>query len=307
MKKNLAALILAGLCAMSATCFADTNLPASDKLNVAEKIMYGTVQNGSFVQRTDALEEEIYGSVSKKAVVARIDDMYSYMTGKSSKGASFLTKLNVIEWRLNDSMSVAPAKTRIEEAEKLLNGQVGTGSVGHRLENLLKLAAYTDGKVPVEATTMPKDCVLKIEFVEQLSTKTSKAGDPIKFKAAENTYLNTDKSILVIPKGALGIGKITKVVQPGIFGKDGRIDMEFSEIYAIDGTSIQVTVGDLAKQKMASYAGAAGASVGGLIILGPVGLVGGAFVKGASVTIEPGAVTYVQTVEDTPVQGVIYE
>lgn len=43
-----------------------------------------------------------------------------------------------------------------------------------------------------------------------------------------------------------------------------------------------------------------------MIILGPVGLIGGAFVKGSAVTIPVGAETFVQTAEDTTMQGVIY-
>ena len=44
-----------------------------------------------------------------------------------------------------------------------------------------------------------------------------------------------------------------------------------------------------------------------MIILGPVGLVGGAFVKGNSVTIPVGCETYVQTAADTTLQGAVYQ
>ena len=66
-------------------------------------------------------------------------------------------------------------------------------------------------------------------------------------------------------------------------------------------------MGELAKQKAESIAGAAGAAIGGMIILGPVGVVGGAFVKGNSVTIPVGCETYVQTSEDVAMQGVVYQ
>ena len=42
-----------------------------------------------------------------------------------------------------------------------------------------------------------------------------------------------------------------------------------------------------------------------MILFGPVGVVGGAFVKGSSVTIPAGTNTYVQVAEDTSVDGVI--
>ena len=63
----------------------------------------------------------------------------------------------------------------------------------------------------------------------------------------------------------------------------------------------------MAKQQAESIAGAAGAAIGGMIVLGPVGLVGGAFVKGNSVSIPVGCETFVQTTEDTVIQGVVYQ
>ena len=40
----------------------------------------------------------------------------------------------------------------------------------------------------------------------------------------------------MLPKGATGVGEVKKVVQPGIFGKDGRIDINFTYIYGIGRT-----------------------------------------------------------------------
>ena len=38
--------------------------------------------------------------------------------------------------------------------------------------------------------------------------------------------------VLVLPKGALGEGTIKKVVQPRSFGRDARIDVDFTHVYA---------------------------------------------------------------------------
>ena len=76
---------------------------------------------------------------------------------------------------------------------------------------------------------------------------------------------------------------------------------------AVNGEKIPVTVGELAKQQAKTVAGAAGASIGGMVLFGPVGLVGGAFVKGAQVTIPAGSNTYVQVLEDTTVQGIVLQ
>jgi hypothetical protein len=171
------------------------------------------------------------------------------------------------------------------------------------LEELLEVVAYEGGVVPVQQVTLPKDSVINIEFTQELGNKISKVGDEVGFKAADNLYVN---DVLVLPKGVTGIGKVKKVVQPGMFGKDGRVDIDFMHINGVDGSKIPVFVGELAKQQAKSYAGAAGAAIGGMIILGPVGVIGGAFVKGSSITIPEGSVTFVQVSEDVVMQGVIY-
>ena len=308
MKKRLATLLLTCI-----FCFtmvmpgfaAELNMSVADKIGAMEKILYGTEQSGSLIQRMDSIEDDVYGAVTSDAILKRVDNMYDYLEGTPENGeASFATKLNVVEWRMNESMSGGPAKNRIEAQEKMLHGQAQTGALSGRLEELLKLASYTDGNVPVQQVTLPKDSVFKISFTAEMSTKQSRQGDKVQFKAADNLYVN---DVLVLPKGANGVGVIKKVVQPGIFGKDGRIDITFTHIYGVDGTKIPLTVGELAQQKAESIAGAAGAAIGGMIILGPVGLVGGAFVKGNSVTIPVGCETFVQTAEDTSLQGVVYQ
>ncbi len=280
-------------------------IPAAEKIANMETVLYGAPKEGSLLDRMDTIESEVYGVVTSDAILDRIDNMYEYLNGsEDSTEASFATRLNVVEWRFSESMSGGPAANRIGEVEKLLDGAVQTGSLATRLENLLVLASYDGGVVPVETAVLPKDSVIKVEFTEELGNRLNKEGDEVNFRVADNLYVN---DVLVLPKGATGKGKVKKVVQPGIFGKDGRVDIEFSYVYAVDGSKIPVVLGDLAEQQAKTIAGAAGASIGGMVILGPVGVVGGAFVKGSSVVIPVGSITFVQTAEDTPIQGVIYQ
>lgn len=312
MKKQLMTLLLTFIFCVTAVVpgfAANMSLPAADKIGSMEKMLYGTEQSGSLIQRMDSLEDDVYGTLTSDAILNRIDNMYTYLEGTDGTEASFATRLNAVEWRLSEGMSGDPAKNRIEEVEKLLYGTSQTGALSGRLEELLKLASYADGNVPVQTVTLPKavdetGSVFKVTFTNEMSTKTSHKGDKVTFKASDNLYVG---DVLVIPKGALGEGEIKKVVQPGIFGKDGRIDISFTYIYGIDGTKIPVTVGELAKQKAESIAGAAGVAIGSMIVLGPVGLVGGAFVKGNSVTIPVGSETFVQTAEDVSIQGIVYQ
>ena len=280
-------------------------LSTNQKLEKVEQMLYGNTQGGSLISRMDMVENDVYGIATSDPVLDRVTRMYDYLVGIPTTGeASFATKLNVVEWRLKESMSGEAARSRIEEAETMLNGTPSTGAFAVRLDNLLKLTAYPDGVVPVQTVNLPKDSLMKIAFTEEFSSRTNKKGDEVRFKAADNLYVN---DVLVIPRGATGLGRIKKIRKPSAFGRDARIDIEFLYIHAVDGTKVPVYVGALAEQEAKTIAAGVGASVVGCVALGPVGLVGGAFVKGKQVVIPAGTLSVVQTAQDKEVQGAIYQ
>ena len=283
---------------------APKTMSASEKISALERTLYGTEQAGALVSRMDSLEDDIYGTITTDPILNRVDNLYDYVNGYAGSGeASFLTKLSAVEWQFTESTAGGPAKSRIESLETMLNGEVGTGSLASRLEGLANLA-FQDGIVVVETVTLPKDSVIKLEFAEDLSSKTAQAGDVVKYKVADNVFVN---DVLVIPKGAEGLGRVMKVVGPRIFGQDARIDVDFGFLYAIDNTHVKVFLGEIAKQEAKTIAGAAGATIGGMVVLGPIGVIGGAFVTGKSVNIPAGSVTFVQVKGDTEIQGMVYQ
>lgn len=276
----------------------------SDKLALAEKFLYGTAQEGPLVTRTESIEQDVYGGIVNEALVARINRLYNYLViGINDDGTpSVRSKINAIEWQFMDGMSEEPGKTRVENVEKMLNGKVDTNeSLSNRVDKLLK-DAFPDGFLVAQKVTVAKDTLVKIEFIQEISSKVIAKGDLVKFKANDNVYID---NALVIPKGSLGIGLIRKVSQPSSFGRDARVDIQFTSINAVDGTKVPIFLGELAKQEGKNIAGAAGASIGGMIIAGPIGIIGGAFVKGSSVVIPAGTTTVVQVLEDTPVLGLM--
>lgn len=283
---------------------APKTMSASEKISALERTLYGTEQAGALVSRMDSLEDDIYGTITTDPILNRVDNLYDYVNGYAGSGeASFLTKLSAVEWQFTESTAGGPAKSRIESLETMLNGEVGTGSLASRLEGLANLA-FQDGIVVVETVTLPKDSVIKLEFAEDLSSKTAQAGDVVKYKVADNVFVN---DVLVIPKGAEGLGRVMKVVGPRIFGQDARIDVDFGFLYAIDNTHVKVFLGEIAKQEAKTIAGAAGATIGGMVVLGPIGVIGGAFVTGKSVNIPAGSITFVQVKGDTEIQGMVYQ
>lgn len=302
MKKSLLLLVaVLTMCLASLPAFAENApLSADGKLDAAETTVYGLAQEGSLMDRTKVLELDLYGAEAQEAILERINNLYEYTNGNGAD--SFTTKLNAVDAKLNEKITTGPAKTRIETLETSIYGKSQSGSLKTRLDKLVSLA-YPSGSLPTETITLPKDSLVKIEFTQALSSKTAKAGDVVSFRVADNVFVN---DVLVLPKGAAGVGNVKKVVGPRSFGRDARIDLTFSHVYAIDGSTVPVYIGDLAKQQAKTAAGAAGATIGGMIIFGPIGAIGGAFVNGQSVVIPEGSTTYVQVTNDKSVNGVIY-
>lgn len=276
------------------------NVP--EKLATIEKFLYGTEQAGALVTRIDNVETDMFGKNTSGAILSRVDNLYDAVEGSPSTGPSLASKLNAVEWQFSDRMSTGPAKSRIENLEKSMLGNSELNvPLTTRIDRLTNVA-FPSGSITASKATLPKDSLVKVKFMQEISSKTGKKGDEIDFIVADNVYVG---ETLVLPKGAKGYGTVKKVVPARSFGRDARIDLEFSHVIAIDGSHVPVYLGELAKQQAKTVAGAAGASIGGMVLFGPVGIVGGAFVKGASVTIPAGSSTFVQVTRDSNINGII--
>lgn len=306
MKKFLSFIASLVFClGLAAPAFADGATPvASEQLDAVETALYGTHQSSSMMERMESLEDDIYGAPdTNRNILDRIQSTYEYICGTNGGNGSFMQKLNGVDSRFNAKITSGPAKTRIEDLENIIYGQVQGGSLNQRLDRLVE-TAYEGGQVPVEAVVLPKDSLVKIEFTAPLSSRTAQAGDPVSFRVADNLYVN---DVLVLSKGATGQAEVAKVVQPRSFGRDARIDVKFSHVFAVDGSKVPIYIGKLAKQEAKTAAGAAGATIGGMIVLGPIGAIGGAFVTGQAIVIPEGSSTYVQVVQDQTVSGIVYQ
>ena len=303
--KKLVSLIAAFVVCLglATTAFAEVTHVASEQLDAMENTLYGTHQEDSMLARIQSLEDDLYGHEEDgQNILDRIQTAYDYVCGTNGGNGSFLQQLNAVDSRFNARLTAGPAKTRIEELETTIYGSPKSGSLEARLGSLVE-TAYTGGQVPVENTVLPKDSLVKIEFTAPLSSKTAQPGDPVSFIVADNVYVN---DVLVLAKGASGVARVKEVKQPGSFGRDAKINVDFSHIYAVDGSTVPVYIGKLAKQQAKTAAGAAGATIGGMVVLGPIGAIGGAFVTGQSIVIPEGGTTYVQVTQDQNVNGIIY-
>ena len=128
-----------------------------------------------------------------------------------------------------------------------------------------------------------------------------KAGDVIKYQAAEDVVEN---GMLLFTKGAGGEGVVTKVTQAKNFGRNAEIEIDFKTLTAVDGREINMTLGEESKKSMEQVGLAAGASLAGMAILGPVGIITGVFVNGKNIDLPEGTELYIQTKADETIYAI---
>lgn len=132
------------------------------------------------------------------------------------------------------------------------------------------------------AQSVPPGTAVLLQFQQDVSTKTAKKGDQIALRVYTDVVVDGKT---LIKQDAPAVGIIESVRKPRSFGRRAELKLRLDSVKDVNGTRVPLepyTTGDRFK---ATGPGAAGA---GLLVLGPVGLVGGAFVKGSHITIDKG-------------------
>lgn len=156
-------------------------------------------------------------------------------------------------------------------------------------------------KVPkTQMVTLESSQVFKVKLEEGLSTKSNKVGDYVPFTVVDDVMVD---NVLVVPAGTTGQATVSAMKKARSFGRNASLDLSFDNIQAIDGTTFAAMQGTEAQEKTKSTLKAAGASVAGVALLGPVGVVGGFFVKGKSVEYPAGTEVFIQPTGNVSIVG----
>ena len=272
-----------------------------EKIGAVEKILYGSEQEGSLVERTSKLERDLFGLPGKEALMSKVERIYGYVRDSSASTPSLIFKMGALEWSLTQSVGKGPLKQRLDTLERTVSGVMGTGSIDSRVSRLMTIT-FANSSLKTGLVTLPKDSLVKIKLVTPLDSKKNKTGDAVEFEVAEDLYAG---GMMVLPKGAPGIGKLTKVEQAQNFGRDAKLEVNFEQVTALDWTVVPTLLGEKARKETESMATAAGAGFAGMVLLGPIGVVGAAFVHGKNITIPAGTMLFIQTQADTELIGLI--
>ena len=305
MGRKLLGVLLAAVMLFETMGVALAAAPATmaDKLAEIERTAYGTPQTGALLDRVNKLEKDFEGDHSpNESVMQRVDNLYAAMF-KNESSPSLVTRMNAIEWGITRSVSMDSIQKRVSDMEIAMTGAPSEGTYRARIDTL---AGYAFGSkdVPLEKTQVPVNTLVKASLVTPVNAKNLKVGDRIEIKSEEDVIEN---GRLLFAKGAPGYGEVTKVKQAGNFGRDAEVQIDFKAMRTMDGTDAAMTLGEAAKEKMQSMAFAAGASIAGIALLGPIGIIGGAFVKGKNINLPEGTELYIQTAEPMTIYGLAAE
>jgi len=122
-------------------------------------------------------------------------------------------------------------------------------------------------------------------FAQKVSSKTAKEGQMVNLKVEKNVMVD---GTVVIPAGTPVTAVIENVEKQGRFGKNAVIEFSINPVM-VNGQTIQLQNRQKGLKFQGGHTGnAAAASVGGAVLLGPLGLLGGYGVVGKPVAIDPG-------------------
>ena len=319
MRKAVTAVLMLSLVLLSSVCMASEAVPDPDlnggssrqMMEQIEKIIYGYVSQGGLIERLGKVEEDLFGRSLPGTIAERHAAILNFVDTGTDEQPSMMFKLGVAEWVVDKKIRASePAVKRLEDLETNLTGASRAGNpIVMRVESLL--ATLIMDPVTAQPVTIPKDTTMKFRFMDELSPATSKAGDFVRLELVNDLIVN---QCLAAPAGSLLITEVREVKRPRMFGIPGEVRLSFNELKPLGPQRPPVWVGAAAQNAIkearktgdrgeGAVIGAGAASIAGAALLGPVGLVSGVFIRGNSLKIAAGSVTFVQTSGDCTVSA----
>ena len=273
---------------------------ATEKLSQIERDAYGEEQVGAILNRIGKIEKDFSGKNMQGNMNARIDTIYDSLY-KNSGEPSVISRLNALEWNYNHEVSSGGVEKRISVLESALLGEPNSGGFIDRI-NALSNASFGGANIPLVQMQIPANTLIKVALVDSITSRDLSVGDEVKIKVAEDVIIGGK---LVFAKGAVGKGIVENVRKAkGWTGRNGKVEIDFNELQAVDGQTLKIFVGDEAKQEMVDKQMVDGASLVAMDLNSDWSKV---LVRGKNVDVKPGAELFVQLKDSAAVFGLQVE
>ena len=244
------ALLAAGLAALMAMpVMAEDVATLAEKIDRVDEVLYGSVQSGSLIGRADQADNVIYGvgNTSASGLDHRIDNLYAdVVRNDNDRTPAISNRMNAMEYYLTDEISTDNLTVRMDNLEKAVLGEAKKGALDERMQSL-EQAVYGEQHYEMKTVQLPADTVFKVSLNDDVGSKTSQVGDPVSFTVQEDVLVG---DVLVLPRGTQGSGVVTEVSRPKSFGRSGKVDVSFDQVFSVDDEAIPTVLGPEAKEKL---------------------------------------------------------
>ncbi len=119
---------------------------------------------------------------------------------------------------------------------------------------LLSAASVAQDAKPV---TIPLGTQITARLASQLDSGQVRAGDAVTMDVLEDVKI---QNAIVIPKGAIVMGRVNEATGARKMGRGGKLDISFQTVTAADGTKVPVSGDEYAKGKQ-GYGGGCGCCI----------------------------------------------
>ena len=274
------------------------------KLQKIERYLYGEKQDGEEKARIDRVERDLFGRPTTRSSKQAVDSLFKLLFKGFRRVPCLDMKVNVLEWRIFKETREGTLAERLASLDRQVVGHEAREPLAFRVDQLVNLV-LDHGRISIARVRIPRGTPIRLKLGRSLSSKRAKTGDDVPFTIANDLFVN--KNVLVLGKGGLITGELARVRRGGRFGRSGYMKVQIPRIESIDSTELPVKIVGLGDDSLnrKKIGMAIGASTLGYLAMGPVGLVGGAFIKGRDVKVAEGTVVAIETLADTKVFGVV--
>ena len=273
-----------------------------EDLSQIEMAIYGVTQEKPLVERVEYLEKELVGRTLPGTITSRAKQLKEFIITGTPEDPSVIFKINASQWMLEEKITSGPIITKIESLENTLFGKTSDEVLAMRAESIFEIC-FKEGKPQMEEVVIPAGTLVSIRFLNNLSSKENVSGETFNYQVGENIFID-DR--LVISMNSEGTGEITAAKKATILARPGKLELTFKPIMSLDGTPIDLIMGEKAEEENKRLYVAVGAGILGLIILSnPIGLVFGVLIPGKDVKIDEGTEIFLQVKEDTTVIALV--
>ena len=273
-----------------------------EDLHQIEVSIYGVTQDKPLVERVEYLEKELVGRTLPGTIIDRVKQLKEFIITGTPEDVSVMFKINSSQWVLEEKITNENLITKINNLENVLFGNTSEDVLAMRAETIFNIC-FKEGKPVTEEVTIPSGTLIPIRFQNAISSKDAMPRDTFTYQVVKNMFIGNK---LLIPMNSKGIGEITEAKKAKMLAQPGKLELIFNPIMALDGTPIELIMGEKAEEENKRLYVAVGTGILGFLVLSnPIGLAFGALIPGKDVKIDEGTEMVLQVKEDSKVLALV--